>query len=352
MITKATIAPIKRSLLTILSSRIAYHGLFWFSMLLLFMLIAGTKNGFAFSLTNQIINLLFFAIVVYVNILFLIPKYLSQKKFFTYFVLLFAMAILITPIKLFIFHFKWEPYPILQNELFVDQDRYYIMSVFVAGSSTILKIIGDWLRHEREKQDLEKQNIQSELKFLKSQINPHFLFNTLNSIYALALKKSDNAPEMVIKLSEMLRYMLYECNEKKVTLEKEINYIKNYLSLERIRHDGKLSIQFNVLGDPKGLLVSPLMFVPFLENAFKHGASHHLNKGFIESRLEIVDNDINFYIENSKPSSMPEINHKIKSGGIGLKNVKRRLNIIYPSKHDLVINEKPNSYEVNLKLNL
>lgn len=321
-------------------------------MLLLFMLIAGTQKGVFFSLSNQAINLLFFATIVYVNILYLIPKYLSQKKFFTYFVFLIALALLITPIKLFIFHFKWEPYPSLQNELYNDQDRYYIMSVFVAASSTILKIIGDWLKHEREKQDLEKQNIQSELKFLKSQINPHFLFNTLNSIYALALKKSDNAPEMVIKLSEMLRYMLYECNEKKVTLEKEINYIQNYMSLEKIRHGDKLNIQFNVIGNPQGHMVSPLMFVPFLENAFKHGASNHLDTGFIESRLEIKNNDILFFIENSKPAAIPEINHKVKSGGIGLNNVKRRLNIIYPSKHALNIAEKPNSYEVNLILNL
>lgn len=310
------------------------------------------KRGLAFTLSNQIINLLFYALIVYVNILYLIPKYLSQKKFFTYFVFLFGLALLITPIKLFIFHFKWEPYQDLQTNLYNEQDRYYIMSVFVAGASTILKIIGDWLKHEREKQDLEKQNIQSELRFLKSQINPHFLFNTLNSIYALSMKKSDNAPEMVIKLSEMLRYMLYECNEKKVTLEKEINYIENYMALEKIRHGDKLNIQFNVIGDPKGLFVSPLMFVPFLENAFKHGASRHLDKGFIESRLEIQEQDINFFIENSKPGAIPETHHKVKSGGIGLNNVKRRLNIIYPSKHFLKIDEKPNSYEVNLTLNL
>lgn len=295
---------------------------------------------------------MFYAIIVYVNILYLIPNYLSQKKFFSYFVFLFALSLLITPIKLFIFHFKWNSYPDLQSMLHADQVRYYAMSLTAAGFSTILKIIGDWFKHQRVQQDLEKQNIQSELRFLKSQINPHFLFNTLNSIYALSLKKSDKAPEIVVKLSEMLRYMLYECNEKSVALNKEINYIENYLELERLRHGDNVDIKFQSSGNPENLSISPLMFVPFLENAFKHGANNHLDKGFIDVRLEVLNSQVKFMVENSKPQAIPHQEHKLRSGGIGLVNVKRRLKILYKDKHNLNIQEKPNSYAVMLILEL
>ena len=343
---------IKEFVFKLLSTRYVYHVLFWTGLLLLFVSIEGFERGFAFTLSNELINLMFYAIIVYVNIFYLIPNYLSQKKFFSYFVFLLALAILITPIKLFVFHFKWEAFPQLQNILYVDQIRYYAMSFTAAGASSIIKIIADWLKHEREKQELETRNVQSELKFLKSQINPHFLFNTLNSIYALSLKKSDKAPEIVVKLSEMLRYMLYECNEKSVLLQKEISYIQNYLELEKLRHGEHMDIIFTFVQDPGNLRVAPLLFVPFLENAFKHGASNHLEAGHVHATLKIQNGLVLFSIENSKPESMPSSQHSLKSGGIGLVNIRKRLEILYPDRHALKIEESPDIYKVYLNLKI
>lgn len=241
----------------------------------------------------------------------------------------------------------------MQNELIREQHYFYLANLFVASGSTLASIIMDWLRHQRERAALEKQNIQSELRFLKSQINPHFLFNTLNSIYALTLKKSDNAPEIVVKLSEMLRYMLYECNEKLVPLTKEVNYVKNYLALEQLRHGGKIDIDFTLEGEVDGQMLAPLLFVPFLENSFKHGASRTIKDGYVRVHMRVIDQDqIQFEVENNKPDTIPMANHELKSGGIGLANLDRRLNILYPSKHKLTIKDSPNVYRVILDLSL
>ena len=203
----------------------------------------------------------------------------------------------------------------------------------------------------KEKQELETQTMQSELRFLKSQINPHFLFNTLNNLYALTLKKSDQAPEIVLKLSEMMRYMLYECNEKRVPLSKEVNYIQNYLDLERLRHGQKVDIRFEVEGQIGEQKIAPLMFIPFLENSFKHGLNNHITKGFVLIRMQVESNTVYFFIENSKPDVLPPRDLR-RSGGIGLVNVHRRLNLLYPENYALDIDDNPNSYVVNLKINL
>jgi LytS/YehU family sensor histidine kinase len=193
--------------------------------------------------------------------------------------------------------------------------------------------------------------MQSELKFLRSQVNPHFLFNTLNSLYALTLKKSDKAPEIVIKLSEMMRYMLYECNEKYVPLHKEINYVKNYLELEKLRQGEKMDIKFNLTGMVSDQRIAPMMFIPFLENSFKHGLNKQLDKGYVHIDLKVMDHEVDLEIKNSKPEKLPVLNGK-RSGGIGLQNVKRRLNMIYPERYDLQIQDLPDGYQVNLQLQL
>jgi LytS/YehU family sensor histidine kinase len=194
--------------------------------------------------------------------------------------------------------------------------------------------------------------MQSELKFLKSQINPHFLFNTLNSLYALTLKKSDAAPEIVIKLSEMMRYMLYECNERRVPLRKEVQYIQNYLDLEQLRQGQNARIEFELNGSIREQQIAPLMFTPFLENSFKHGLNNQLTEGFVRIRLDVEDHKVFLEIENSKAPVKPAQNHNKPSGGIGLVNVRRRLNLIYPDSYNLLVTDQPDKYKVNLDLNL
>ncbi len=305
------------------------------------------------TMMNEFINLTFYAIIVYVNTLYLIPYFLKKKKLFTYLVLLVAVALFITPIKLFAFHFRFSGDEVRQAGIIANQHYFYLANLFVAFGSTLVSIIIDWMQHQRERTLLENQNIQSELRFLKSQINPHFLFNTLNSIYALTLKKSDDAPEIVVKLSEMLRYMLYECNEKQVPLSKEVHYIQNYLALEQLRHGGKISINFEVEGKVDGETIAPLLFVPFLENSFKHGASRTIKDGFVDVHLKMLEKQqIQFKVKNNKTDTFPTADHSPKSGGIGLTNLDRRLNILYPKRHTLTINDSPKEYEVILDLTL
>jgi two-component system LytT family sensor kinase len=333
------------------SQRVVYHSAFWLFILLLLTLFDNTGQSFFFSISNEVINIFFYATLVYFNLWYLVPNYLTKKRFLTYCGLLILATLIITPLKVIVFYFKFSGLPQVQDDLLANMNGYFLINFFIAGSSTIVKIITDWARQLRERQELQTQTMQSELRFLKSQINPHFLFNTLNNLYALTLKKSDKAPDIVIKLSEMMRYMLYECNEKEVLLSKEVNYIRNYLDLERLRQGKNVEIRFNVEGNIGDQKIAPLMFTPFLENSFKHGLSHNISMGYVDIRLKKEDESIFFYIENSKPDTpMPKSDKR--SGGIGLVNIHRRLNLLYPGNYDLKIEDKPQSYAVELQLNL
>ncbi len=335
-----------------LNRRIVYHSVFWVALLIVLMIVEGVQQGFFFTFTNELINIFFFSLLVYFNLYYLVPNYLTQNKFMTYGLLLVLSAILITPLKMMVFYLKFSNFPKLQATLIKDINSQFLINFLFASVSTIVKIITDWARQMREKQELVTQTMQSELRFLKSQINPHFLFNTLNNLYALTLKKSDQAPDIVIKLSEMMRYMLYECNEKRVPLSKEVNYIQNYLELEKLRQSNRdIEITFEVNGTIKNQQIAPLMFIPFLENSFKHGLSHQISHGFVHVRLDVDDNCVQFYIENSKPDTAPVRDNR-PSGGIGLVNIHRRLNLLYPNQYELKIEDNPNAYAVNLFLEL
>lgn len=238
----------------------------------------------------------------------------------------------------------------MQEEVLNDQVSTFL-SIFIIGAiSTLAKILSDWLRSQRKMRELQTETMQSELKFLRSQVNPHFLFNTLNSLYALTLKKSDKAPEIVIKLSEIMRYMLYECNERTVPLEKEIKYMGNYIELEKLRHGKDADISFKCEGEVKNQKIAPLIFIPFFENSFKHGISNQLKKGYVHINLQVRDNETELDISNSKaPKAEENDDH---SGGIGLENVKRRLHLLYPGKHQLKITEDEQQYNVHLEIKL
>jgi len=334
------------------SQKKVYHTLFW-SLLLLVLVVNDlvmTDKTVATSIGHGLIVVFVYALVVYLNLLYLIPNYLTKNQFWTYLGLLILSVLVITPIEAFILYLIYSGNPIAQERVVIDLNLYFIPPTLIALGSTLFKIINDWVRDLREKQELEKRTMQSELRFLKSQINPHFLFNTLNSLYALTLKKSDNAPEIVIKLSEMMRYMLYECNEKQVLLSKEVNYIHNYLALELLRQAKDIDIKFEVTGNIGSQMISPLMFIPFIENSFKHGLSNNLANGFVHIYLNVEGEDIKFCVENSKPEKLPMRDPKRKSGGIGLVNVRRRLNLLYPDRYSLNIEDNPKSYEIELGL--
>jgi two-component system, LytTR family, sensor kinase len=336
----------------LLTKRVVYHISFWFTLLciLTFWEKQTSEGSFWHSFSNEVVNVLFYVFIYYINSEYLIPQYLAKNKLWSYLGLLIASAFILTPIKVFILFQKFSNFPIDQAYIQEHQPSYYLLSLFTAGVSTIVKITSDWAKQTRVQQELETRTMQTELNFLKSQINPHFLFNTLNSLYALTLKKSDAAPEVVIKLSEMMRYMLYECNEPLVPLSKEVSYIRNYLDLEKLRHKN-MDIKFDVEGVMNDMNVAPLIFIAFIENAFKHGASNAIEPGFVQIHILIENNEVNMYVENSKAEKQPMMEHK-RSGGIGLVNVKRRLDILYPKLYQLDIYDNPNTYGVNLWMKL
>ena len=331
-----------------------YHSFFW--LLLLFVLIIidlfSTDKSLLTAVGHSTIVVFVYALVTYFNLFYLIPNYLTKNKFWTYSGLLMLSVLVITPIEALILYLIYSGNPQAQAGVIVNLNYYFVPPFLIAVGSTLFKIINDWVRDLREKQELEKRTMQSELRFLKSQINPHFLFNTLNSLYALTLKKSDNAPEIVIKLSEMMRYMLYECNEKQVLLSKEVNYIHNYLALEKLRQGKDIDIVFNTAGNISNQMIAPLMFIPFLENSFKHGLSNNIDAGFVHINLSVENDKVYFTVRNSKPEKMPVSHPKRKSGGIGLANVRRRLNLLYPDRYLLDIADNPKSYGVRMELEL
>lgn len=339
-------------LYNLLTLRPVYHALFWLTLFGLMVWLGYRQNhDFWFVLGNELISLFFFAVLVYFNLFYLIPNYLARNVAL-YLGLVLAACIVVTPIKVLVLYLKFSGMPQMQNDLVDVQESLYLGSLMVMLFSTVLRVLTDWWRYQREKQTLQTQTIQSELRFLKSQINPHFLFNTLNNLYALTLKKSDKAPEIVLKLSEIMRYMLYECNEKQVLLSKEIQYIHNYLDLERLRQPKGADIHFNTEGFVSDQLIAPLLFVPFLENSFKHGMNHHVQGGgFVHLNLRVHGDDLEFTAENSKAEKLPRQEHP-RSGGIGLVNVRQRLHILYPEKHTLTVEDEPHRYAVTLLLQL
>ncbi|HND88593.1 MAG TPA: sensor histidine kinase, partial [Saprospiraceae bacterium] len=317
-----------------ISRRPVYHGLFWV-VLFAVMVTTGYNNTTAslgFILSNELVALAFYAVLVYFNLLYLIPNYLARHAFFYLTLMLLACA-LATPLEVLVMYLKFSDWPQLRAQLVQNQFGVFLGNVLVTLLSTVMRVIMDWWRYQNEKQVLLTQTMQSELRFLKSQINPHFLFNTLNNLYALTLKKSDAAPTIVLKLSEIMRYMLYECNERRVLLSKEIQYIHNYLDLERLRQPKEAEISFVAEGHISDQMVAPLLFVPFLENSFKHGLNHYVKGGgFVRLRLSVSGEDLEFYAENSKADARPTLDHP-RSGGIGLVNLRARLELLYPGEH-------------------
>ena len=327
------------------------HVTFWVIIAILLCLADFSQAGWPMVVYRVLIDVLFYVLIVYFNFLYLIPNYLTSKKFIWYCLLLIGVVFLLTPIKILLQVLLSNESPNFQLYYVQNQSYYFLNMFLVTCASTLFRIISDWVIHQKERMELQTQTMQSELKFLRSQINPHFLFNTLNNLYALTLKKSDDAPEIVLKLSEMMRYMLYECNERRVLLSKEISYLKNYLDLERLRQGKNVDINLSIDGIIQDQKIAPLLFIPFVENSFKHGVSSLISMGYVNIDIHVNNQNVRFEIENSKAPAKPQYNHK-KSGGIGLVNVRRRLNLLYPNQYELNIRNKPDAYSVELLLNL
>ncbi len=212
--------------------------------------------------------------------------------------------------------------------------------------STVMRETREWYIQGEQGKEMEKQKLMSELSFLKSQVNPHFLFNSLNGIYALAIKKSDKTPDAILQLSDLMRHMLYESEKELVDLSKEVNYLKNYIALQKLRLADNAVIDFEVTGDIVGKQIEPMLFIPFIENAFKHGVDSE--GADIHIRLAVKHNHLYFSMLNRISTA----SQKDEVSGIGLANVKKRLDLHYGSNYKLDYEEKKGIFSVNLQLNL
>ena len=298
-------------------------------------------------------------ILVAINLTYLLPKLYFKRKLGLYFLVsffLFVGLIWLLNNELLIFSEFAEKYVVPEN--FFEQKnrrqsltwlRFFIpLSISFVGS-TLVELTHFANKKEKAAISIEKEKLDTEMKFLKSQVNPHFLFNALNNIYALTVIKSDKAPDNLMRLSEMLRYMLYDSNDGKVPLHKEIDYLENYISLASLKDSRGLNIRVEIDKSQPGLKVAPLLFIPFVENAFKHSKIEDLKNGFIKIFLKTSSEQIEFSVENSIPSVPFK---KDKLGGIGLTNTKKRLDLLYPYKHLLNISDSGKVYSVILKLDL
>ncbi|MDX9705685.1 MAG: histidine kinase [Weeksellaceae bacterium] len=204
----------------------------------------------------------------------------------------------------------------------------------------------EWFEKRDKQKELEKQNIKTELALLRAQINPHFLFNTLNNINSFAQTNSDKTSYAIIKLSSIMRYMLYEANAEKVFLVNEIQYIQNYIDLQKLRYKNPNFIELKTSGINSKIQIPPMLFIPFIENVFKHGKKSEDEK--IEIRIEVNEHEINFFCKNTK--RVLNETEKISNAGIGIANIKRRLEILFPANNKLDIFENEKHYIVNLKI--
>jgi LytS/YehU family sensor histidine kinase len=229
--------------------------------------------------------------------------------------------------------------------------RFFLMTTVIFAVpyifGTMLKVYTEWQKNEDLRKLVEKEKIQSELQFLKTQLNPHFLFNSLNTIYSLAVKQSPDTSEAVINLSELMRYMLYEADKRLVPLSKELEYIKSYVALQRLRLASSENVTLKISGEEKGKFVPPLLFISFIENAFKYGTDYN-GKTFVKINLSINNESIHLQVINI----IGTFKAKSESSGVGLENVKNRLNYLYPHSHVLLIADDGKTYEVNLTLNI
>jgi two-component system sensor histidine kinase AlgZ len=223
----------------------------------------------------------------------------------------------------------------------------YLCMTTSAASPMIIKFYKLWTIKQRAWMHAQQEKITAELQLLKAQVHPHFLFNTLNNIYSFSMDNSPKTPELILKLSSLLSYMLYDCKTDEVRLEKEVEIMKNYIDLERERYGDKIEISWNVEGEIKDRFIAPLLMLPFLENAFKHGTSEQIEKSWLSVDISVKHNALHCKIVNSKNEYVP-----FRHNGIGIANVKKRLEFIYPDKHELKINDEGNFFVVSMLIKL
>jgi sensor histidine kinase YesM len=330
------------------------HSVAWGAMLALPFLFSGREGSVTVTLDRYLGSVLIFssyAVAFYANYLYLVRKFLFTKQLVRYFLsnALLFIALIIGVHFLFELFFSPpvdRPFPGLGRwvavRFLVTEMLVYIFTVTI---SVAFRMTSSWYVAEAERKELERSHSEAELKNLKSQLNPHFLFNTLNNIYSLIAISPERAQEVVHELSRLLRYVLYDSTQLMVTIEKDMDFIRNYVELMRIRQPAHVSVKTSISYASPDITIAPLLFITLVENAFKHGVSNS-KPSFIEINIQASDEEINCLILNSY---FPK-NESDKSGsGIGLSNLRRRLDLLYPSRYSLTYGREYDTYRCELK---
>ncbi|WP_435263237.1 sensor histidine kinase [Tenacibaculum sp. nBUS_03] len=324
-------------------------------IVILFIVYSNLQDSMGYTEEN-VSNIIPFKIAFYSNYTlasllisyFLIPFYLSKRKFLLFFsslIILIAIVILIDEFVLEKIYFPSTRGIKFPGIVFTLVETLPIISIFVG-----LKFAWDYVKKQKEIEKLKTLFQESELQYLKSQINPHFLFNNLNNLYVYATENSPKTPAIILELSSVLRYMLYDCKEKYVNIEKEIEHLKNYTALNELQIENRGSIHFVSEINTTNFLIAPLILNVFVENAFKHSTASQSENIYISISVTLNTSGLlMFFCENS---FLPVTNIKNLDKGIGLINVRKRLDLLYPKSHSLFINEDTNRFQVKLAINL
>lgn len=340
------------------------HILFW-ALFVTFIYLITSSNGLfnnpKFPKPFPVLSISTFCLVIFLQsytfLFVVIPLHKNKKIIFWLSfpaMLLCCFLINVAVIKLLI-----STIPIMSTRPEFNWDRMFgnrmLLYLFISSIFIAFYYFIDIYDRQKEIQRLEgfkSEKIELESRFLKSQVNPHFLFNTLNNIYALSLKKSERTPVIIERLESLLHYMLYECKEDMVELDDEFNFTNSYIALEKLRHnEDQCTITTTIKGMTTGRKIAPLLLINFLENAFKHGTKTSFGKSWINMEIEVLKKELHFKLQNSKPEAVTLQTFSEYQGGIGLKNVKRRLEILYPKRHKLRIHNAPDHFEIYLTLN-
>lgn len=345
--------------------RIPIHILFWVCMVIYEVLIWGlVDDKYNEKLNTSLLELPVKIAATYFTLYFLIDRFLVKGKY-TQFALLLVLSmatfgVILRAINYYFIYPVYYPEGMSMSMLFLPK---VLISVFVIFSLVAIVASFHLIRHyyqhqqatqllQQAAQQLEKEKLSAELKLLKSQINPHFLFNTLNNLYVLTLNNSNKAPDMIHKLSQLMSYMLYDSNLPEVPLEMEIKYIKNYVDLEKLRYGDRLEVLLRVYEKTDGIMIAPLLILPLVENSFKHGASNQLDGGWIHVDIDVRESTLLIKVENNKIEFEKENmdQNTERPSGIGLENARKRLNHLYPGRHSLQLFNEEDRFLAVLKL--
>ena len=329
--------------------RIIYHIFFWVFYVLFFGSIYGKYgNDYSWYMIESLCMLPFIMLATYTTIYGILPFYLKHKK-------LIVTVLMVISLLFFVTLGERICLRVINNleltfdSLFGVTFLYLLLETnFMVGIAFAIKVVKKWFEQQQEKHEIEKRNLETELNLLRSQLHPHFLFNTMNNLYALSLEESAKTSEGIARISELLRSVLYDCNEAEILLEKEIKLIGNYIDLEKMRYGDRLHLKFDVNGPVNEMKIAPMLLFTFVENCFKHGSRNDPENPYIRINLDVSKERMVFQTENSKPVSAIESKTNVVSGGIGLTNVKKRLEIIYGENYNLELKNERLVFKVKL----